>query len=189
MLLEWNVELVSFYVGVTSFCYRILSHAVSSWLVIGMLIKCRVLWVPSVLCLISLCPRMLCICRAECVPLRLRFAACAICCRSFNYSAEPEISLFQIFSKSEKSLLLCTHVSVVIFSHSHCRRGCNCYLPSWVLMEKLLIVQPLKNCFPVTVCHCMYTLARRLTIGFRSDWQVVSPSGRISVIYLLTVFF
>jgi hypothetical protein len=34
-----------------------------------------------------------------------------------------------------------------------------------------------------------YTVGRRLTTDFRSDWQVASRSGRISAIYLLTVFF
>jgi hypothetical protein len=29
---------------------------------------------------------------------------------------------------------------------------------------------------------------RRLTIDFRSDWQVISRSGHMSAIYLLTVF-
>jgi hypothetical protein len=33
------------------------------------------------------------------------------------------------------------------------------------------------------------TLVRRLTTDVRSDWQVVSRSGRMSDIYLLTVFF
>jgi hypothetical protein len=33
-----------------------------------------------------------------------------------------------------------------------------------------------------------YTLGRRLTTDFRSDWQVVSRAGRMSAIYLLTVF-
>jgi hypothetical protein len=32
------------------------------------------------------------------------------------------------------------------------------------------------------------TLGRRLTTDFRSDWQVVSRSGRMSPIYLLTAF-
>jgi hypothetical protein len=31
-------------------------------------------------------------------------------------------------------------------------------------------------------------LGRRRTTDFRSDWQVVSRSGRMSAIYLLTVF-
>jgi hypothetical protein len=34
-----------------------------------------------------------------------------------------------------------------------------------------------------------YTLGRWLTTDFRFDWQVVSRSGRMSAIYLLTVFF
>jgi hypothetical protein len=37
--------------------------------------------------------------------------------------------------------------------------------------------------------HNLCTLGRRLTTDSRSDWQVVSRSGSMSAIYLLTVFF
>jgi hypothetical protein len=38
-------------------------------------------------------------------------------------------------------------------------------------------------------CHIRNTLGRRLTTDFRSDWKVVIRCGRVSAIYLLTVFF
>jgi hypothetical protein len=47
----------------------------------------------------------------------------------------------------------------------------------------------MENLITHVVLMKINTMGRRLTTDFRSDWQVVSRSGRMSAIYLLTVFF
>jgi hypothetical protein len=63
----------------------------------------------------------------------------------------------------------------IVFLHNHARR---CWVWSFVWNVHVLFDEMYES-----------TVGCRLTTDFCSDWQVVSRSGRMSAIYLLTVFF